>query len=335
MEPPVVFSHASKRGLNCVRTRINRSVEVNMSPTWCGIRLSIRRGINADWYSSKRVILESMFKLLFLAAIILGLSQSSNAKGWRGLIPLHSTRDDVIRLLGPSPGANDMRATYSLEKEDVYIGFASDEPYPRCSSGVPREAVLTIEIRPKTKLRLSDLRIDQSKYRTFDPSSPPSIGYVGLINDVDGVVIQTFKGYVSVICYIANIEDRKLCWAYYEHPEDFVSVIVHRISRKFDEYAELSLEDEKARLDNFAILLQNEPDSVGYVIVYAGHGARINEAKEVGERAKRYLIKTRKINRKRVITIDGGHREQLTTELYLQRRGLPPPPVSPTVKVPR
>ena len=56
---------------------------------------------------------------------------------------------------------------------------------------------------------------------------------------------------------------------------------------------------------------------------------------EVGERAKRYLIKTRKINRKRVITIDGGHREQFTTQLYLQGRGLPPPPVSPTVKVPR
>ena len=279
--------------------------------------------------------IKTLFKLLFLAAIILRLSQSSNAKDWRGLIPLHSTRDDVTRLLGPSPDANNIRARYSLEKEDVYIVFSSDESYRRCSSGVPKEAVLLIQITPKTKLRLSDLRIEQSQYRSFDPSSPPDIGYVGLINDVDGVVIQTFKGYVSVICYIANIEDRKLCGSYYEHPEGFVSIIVDFFSRKSDEYNKLSFEDEKARLDNFAIQLQNEPDSVGYVIVYAGRRARINEAKEVGERAKRYLIKTRKINRKRVITIDGGHREQLTTELYLQGRDLPPPPISPTVKVPR
>ena len=177
------------------------------------------------------------------------------------------------------------------------------------------------------------MRIDQSKYRTFDPSSPPNIGYVGLIDDVHGLVIQTFEGYVNVICYIANIQDRKLCGSYYEYPEGFISIFVDSFSRKFDEYQDLPFEDEKARLDNFAIQLQSEPDSVGYVIVYAGRRARINEAKEVGKRAKSYLIKTRKINARRVITVDGEHREQLTTELYLQARDLSPPPVSPTVKL--
>ena len=276
--------------------------------------------------------MKKLFKLLFLAAIILHLSESSNAKDWRGLIPLHSTRDVVTRLLGPSPDSNNIRARYSLEKEDVYIVFASDELNSSCTGGVPKDTILLIQITPKTKLRLSDLRIDKSKYRTFDPSSPAGIGYVGLIDDVDGVVIQTFKEYVSEICYIANIEDRKLCASYYEHPEGFVSIVVDFFSRKVDAYQKLSFEDEKARLDNFAIQLQNEPDSIGYVIVYAGRRAHINEAREVGERTKRYLVKTRKINRKRVITIDGGHREQLSTELYLQGRDLPPPPVSPTVK---
>lgn len=111
-----------------------------------------------------------------------------------------------------------------------------------------------------------------------------------------------------------------------------MSVVVDSFSPKFDEYEKLSFEDEKARLDNFAIPLQHEPSFIGYVIVYAGRHAHINEAREVGERTKRYLVKTRKIDKKRVITIDGGHREQLTTELYLQGRGLPRPPVSPTVK---
>lgn len=298
------------------------------------IRILYQSGLGSTPVGVRQSVhfMKKLLKLLFLAAIILHLSESSNAKDWRGLIPLHSTRDDVTRLLGPSPDSNNIRARYSLEKEDVYIVFASDELHSRCTGGVPKDSVLLIQITPKPKLRLSDLRIDKSKYRSFDPSSPTGIGYVGLIDDVDGVVIQTFKGYVTEICYIANVEDRKLCGSYYEHPEGFVSIVVDFFSRKFDEYQKLSFEDEKARLDNFAILLQNEPGSIGYVIVYAGRHAHINEAKAVGERTKHYLVKTRKINKKRVIAIDGGHREQLTTELYLQGRDLPPPPVSPTVK---
>jgi len=148
--------------------------------------------------------MKKFLKLIFLAAIILYLSESSNAKDWRGLTPLHSTRDDVTRLLGPSSDANNIRAIYSLEKEDVYIVFSSDELNSKCTGSVAKDAVLLIQVTPRTKLRLSDLSIDEGKYRSFDPSIPPDIGYVGLIDDADGVVIQTFAGYVSVICYIAE-----------------------------------------------------------------------------------------------------------------------------------
>ena len=106
--------------------------------------------------------MKKMLKVIGLATIILSLSESSSAKDWRGIIPLHSTRDDVIRLLGPSPDANNIRARYSLEKEDVYIVFSSDELYLRCTSGVPKRrgsadsnhaqneiAVVRLENRPK------------------------------------------------------------------------------------------------------------------------------------------------------------------------------------------
>src|SRR5205823_13125607 len=35
---------------------------------------------------------------------------------------------------------------------------------------------------------------------------------------------------------------------------------------KFDEYGNIRFNDEKARLDNFAIQLQNEPTAQGYII---------------------------------------------------------------------
>ena len=83
---------------------------LGLESTLVGVRQSVR-------------FIKTLFKLLFLAAIILRLSQSSNAKDWRGLIPLHSTRDDVTRLLGPSPDANNIRARYSLERRRIYRVF--------------------------------------------------------------------------------------------------------------------------------------------------------------------------------------------------------------------
>src|SRR6266508_3752593 len=41
----------------------------------------------------------------------------------------------------------------------------------------------------------------------------------------------------------------------------------------FDSYGAISWELEKAHLDNFAIALQHDPDSIGYIIVYAGRPA--------------------------------------------------------------
>ena len=41
-------------------------------------------------------------------------------------------------------------------------------------------------------------------------------------------------------------------------------------ARKVDEFENINCEDEMARLDNFAVQLNNEPGSTGYVIFYGG-----------------------------------------------------------------
>ncbi len=46
------------------------------------------------------------------------------------------------------------------------------------------------------------------------------------------------------------------------------------VCRKFDEYGNISFADEQARLDNFAIQLQNEPGAQGYIIAHAGRSRR-------------------------------------------------------------
>ena len=100
----------------------------------------------------------------------------------------------------------------------------------------------------------------------------------------------------------------------------------------FDSYGAISWDLEKLHLDNFAIQLQHTPDSIGYIIVYAGRRACVGEAKERALRAKKYVVETRGIQASRIKWIDGGYREELTTILQPAPRGAPELTASPTLK---
>src|SRR4051812_14715180 len=62
---------------------------------------------------------------------------------------------------------------------------------------------------------------------------------------------------------------------------------------RFDKFGDVNCEDEKARLDNFAVQIQGNSDSVGYVIVYGGSYGRRGEAQARASRIKSYLVKSR------------------------------------------
>jgi hypothetical protein len=100
-------------------------------------------------------------------------------------------------------------------------------------------------------------------------------------------------------------------------------------NRKFDEFGNINRDDEKARLDNFAIQLQQEPDAKGYIIVYAGRRGRPGDAQKRAARARDYLVGMRGIDASRIVTLDGGTREDLTVELWLVPTGAPVPTPRP------
>jgi hypothetical protein len=94
---------------------------------------------------------------------------------------------------------------------------------------------------------------------------------------------------------------------------------------KFDEYGNIRFNDEKARLDNYAIQLQNSPGSQGYIVAY---GSCAGEAQARADRAKDYLVNTRGIDAGRLVTIDGGCRSDLSVELWVVPTGATPPAAS-------
>jgi hypothetical protein len=92
-----------------------------------------------------------------------------------------------------------------------------------------------------------------------------------------------------------------------------------------DNYAPIQLNDEKARLDNFAIQLQNDPNAKGYIVVFGGVRAPATERQKRIKRAYDYLVNTRGISADRLVTVPGGQREVTTTELWIVPLGADPP----------
>lgn len=91
-----------------------------------------------------------------------------------------------------------------------------------------------------------------------------------------------------------------------------------------DRYGYISWEDEKARLDNFAIQLMNEPNQVGYIIVNVGLVSCKGEAQSRAARAKRYMVHVRGVPENRIIWRDIGYRESFEVSLWLVPLGKPP-----------
>lgn len=99
---------------------------------------------------------------------------------------------------------------------------------------------------------------------------------------------------------------------------------------KFDSM--ISHEDEMARLDNYFVELNNNPESTGYVIVYGG---RINKYGELKERVKRIeaYIKAKNFDPSRLKIIQGGFRDKFEFELWRSPIENSYPPLLPTVDV--
>jgi hypothetical protein len=282
-------------------------------------------------------------RLIQIVCILLVSATSLAAKDWRGILPMHSTRADVEALLGPpKPPPPDRaymlhkgRSIYFLEEGEVYIVFAEEElsAARECLSTVPRGTVLMIQITPKDATPLSNLNLDEKRFRKFDASVPTGHGYEGFVSEEEGFVVRAFKGKVELMVYVGSAVDRPRCPTYYPDLEDFVRTGVGPACglSRFREYGDISRRDENAVLDSFAIQLLNTPDARGHIIVYAGQKATVGEAVLRAQRIKDYLVNVRKISSERVNAIDGGYRVDFSVVMYLIPPGAEPPPPMPTL----
>src|SRR4026209_1383350 len=106
--------------------------------------------------------------LSFLIILCVFLSPNA-AKEWSGIVPLHSTRAEVERLLKvKAQGCGGNACLYDLPDNTV-LAFYADEPTCRnddvtTSWKVPRNTVIQITVRFKTPQTFSALDTDVTKY---------------------------------------------------------------------------------------------------------------------------------------------------------------------------
>ena len=137
--------------------------------------------------------------------------------------------------------------------------------------------------------------------------------------DTTGLAGQTVTGTVQVGGYPPECQTTASCSAQIAAPPE---------CRKFDEYGNIAFNDEKARLDNFAIQLQNEPGSQGYIVAY---GSCAGEGQRRADRAKDYLVTTRGIDPGRITVIASDQcTDALTVELWVCPTGAAAPTASRT-----
>lgn len=258
----------------------------------------------------------------------LASAAGAHAQGWKGIVPLHSTRADVERLLGP--GSGDCKCWYDFEDNHVRIDYAKApcEGYPS-GWNVPADTVLTIRVTTEHERQFSEFVSDESKYDK-DFEDTPVVHYSSREEGVQYSVypenpIGGLKNVVGSINYVPLSKDSRLRCPCFP-PED------ESIFRTppYDQFSDLSYRDSLPRLDNLAIELSVSPDWKGYVIVYAAKQTSPAKAKSYVQKFEKYLTGHRAVPAEKVSARYGGYKDYLTVELYLFRRDLPPPRPRPT-----
>jgi hypothetical protein len=238
---------------------------------------------------------------------------ASFAKEWRGIVPLHATRADVERLLGSPKQSTPYASYYSLPDEIAVVWFQAES----CDSNlgkfgfgwnVPAGTVTEIGVIPKANYRKEKF-VAGDKFKVQDANA----GFFYYTDESEGLSVETFHGIVTSIDYTpTEKEGDRRCPRTQECCVDFFP--------RVDEYGALSYEDEKARLDNYAILMKERLNR-GVIVAYGRSHIERAKIMKRAKRAKKYLTLKHGVEPQRILVVDGGYREHSATELNLHTIG--------------
>ncbi len=227
------------------------------------------------------------------------------AKDWRGIVPLKSTRADVERLMGKPSSSG----SYNLPNEIVSFDFQRapcDDSMEKFGYGwnVPPGTVTEIGIIPKGVHR-------KDEYQLARDSKVEDNGF-GLVYYWDneaGLMVETYNGLVTLVDYYPKSSEEQLhCPRVEKCCVDFFPT--------FDEYGAIAFNDEKARLDNFAIQIIESSGRGTLEVFGPSRKIRAQQMKRAA-RGKDYLVRRRGVEPQHLLIMDGGYSTTSYTRLSL------------------
>ena len=255
-------------------------------------------------------------KLLLAAVVIIVSWCGAEARGWRGIVPLHSQRSDVERLLGPPSG--DCKCFYETESEWVRVVYAT-APCVDYPSGwnVAKDTVLTIRVHPENQQKFSDLKLTTSNFYTAADDTFTTY-YSDRIEGVEYTVSS--EKLVSSVAYFPSSKDSHLRCPCYPALDESIQRSV-----SWDTFQFKTIGWALDRVDNFIIALQNNQIWTGFIVLYRGKQTSGKQASAYQRSIMRHVIETRGMPAARVKLIDGGYRDEPAIELFLLHDSLSPP----------
>jgi hypothetical protein len=132
---------------------------------------------------------------------------------WRGLIPLHSNRVDVERLLGSPTKANDTLNIYETDNETVGVRYSPGECKPGVNEwNVPAGTVTDFRVSPLPAFDIRGMRLDPGRFRRQEVQPPPiNLGKVlNYIDEANGVIVRAKDdGRVETLMSIDYLPSKK------------------------------------------------------------------------------------------------------------------------------
>lgn len=145
--------------------------------------------------------------VLLISTLLTMCSGVALGKAWRGIEPLHSTRADVEKMLGPSSYGGGY--AYELENERVFFSYQTPESVCGKQWGfwnVPLNTVLNVTVYPREKTPFEKLGLD----RTYVKGLTCMPGHFNYFNEDEGISYSVAKGLLEQISYTAAYKDKHL-----------------------------------------------------------------------------------------------------------------------------
>ena len=156
--------------------------------------------------------MNTVWKSLILVTVVF-YSSFAQAKAWRGIEPLHSTRIDVERLLGSKVvrcGASS--CIYDVGEEIIFVLYARDSTCKNDGATtawkVPAGTVIEIGVRFKEDKLLSELPFDLAKFERVEDKHLP--GWIYYLNVDEGVRVEGGLKTASSVTYFQSAKDNHL-----------------------------------------------------------------------------------------------------------------------------